>query len=216
MPGAVAASAPTSTAPYTCDDRGCTGNAERSQVFAQIQDLINKANATIGWGAGYAPPTVVPSGRIDQTTVTALADLSASGQAPQVSFYDVQLTPQFIADNADAILVSLQTYLHIPIPSTFTAPPTPPTAVDSGVTTNQQPTPSAGVQCWDGSTAASSDGCPAQPSPPGPPTYPPAPTSTNAFDQVQAWAATIPPWGKWLVIAVLVLGGFWILRKKRD
>lgn len=109
---------PTDTAPiagYDCSSGACIGVGLSDLLFHQLQDATNKANqrAYTLTGGAYIGPSIAVNGIIDVNTVNALAALSASGIAPTVSFYDVHLTPQFVADNAQMIVDGLNAFLGI-------------------------------------------------------------------------------------------------------
>lgn len=95
----------------------------RAGLYQQLQNYLNDANnkaraILAAQGMAYEGPSVNATGDIDQTTVDALMALSATGAAPQLSFFDVRVTPQWIMDNAEAIVSSLQNFLGVSVDAT--------------------------------------------------------------------------------------------------
>lgn len=151
---------------YNCTSDLCRGVGMSDLIFHQLQDAINKGNqhARDLSGGVYLGPSISVNGVIDANTVNALAALSNSGLAPTVSFYDVHLTPQFIADNAQMIIDGINAFLGVVYHDIVTKPP------------NQEP---VSYQCPDGSIVAT----PAMCSPI--PTSPPSSSSPPIVDPSQ-------------------------------
>lgn len=140
--------APTTEAqtPYACDVNQCVANTSDQQTkFATVQQLLNEAQQQVRnvLGPSYTGPSIPINGIIDVSAVQSLGMISASGAAPTLTFTDVRLNPQFIADNADTLIATLAAFVGQA------------QAASAGVTQQQAQTCSAGF-AWDGSSCSAS------------------------------------------------------------
>lgn len=158
------------TVGYVCSIDSCIGTGITDVQFHQLQDLLNKTNQKIRdlSGGKYLGPSISVNGIIDVNTVNSLAAISQSGAVSTLSFYDVHINPQWIADNANSLITSMQIFLGTYVDPTATvmtfwqAQPAP----SGGSTFNPAANPAQSYTCADGSIVSDPNSCP-QVLPPG-------------------------------------------------